>query len=210
MKSLFLFTLLCISLSLFSQKPPLTKGDEPYVPPKPKTQKVTPKAEEPLRNPDFIEDYDIQLISTSKAKIVKYHGTFQELEVPSYVIYNGKKYIITEIGSGCFSNNANLRTIVLPKTIEIIEKYAFLGCTQLTKINIPFDVTKIGEGAFQHCCQLTSIYILCLVKEIEQYTFWGCKNLKEIHISYATTIHKDAIGRPSWGDVHPDLKIYQH
>lgn len=210
MKSLFLFTLLCFSVSLFSQKPPLTKGDEPYVPPKPKTTKVAPRAEEPLRNPDFIEDYDIQLISTSKAKIVKYHGTFQELEVPSYVVYNGKKHIITEIGSSCFDGNKNLRTVVLPETIEIIENYAFFGCAKLTKINIPYNVTKIGEGAFQCCSQLTYIFIPWLVKEVERYTFWGCVNLREIHVCLVTTINKDAIGNTLYGDMHPELKIYQY
>ena len=210
MKSLFLFTLLCFSVSLFSQKPPLTKGDEPYVPPKPKTTKVAPRAEEPLRNPDFIEDYDIQLISKNKAKIVKYHGTFQELEVPSYVIYSGKKYVITEIGSMCFSGNQNLQTIVLPETIEIIEDYAFRGCSSLTKINIPRNVTRIGAGAFQLCRQLTYIFIPWLVKEVEEYTFLGCVNLREIYICLLTTINKDAIGNSIYGNMHPELKIYQY
>lgn len=66
-----------------------------------------------------------------------------------------------------------------------IYKYAFWGCSKVTKINIPDDVTKIGEGAFDKCNELATIIIGKGVKSIvnENALFWGCDKLESIDIN---------------------------
>lgn len=64
--------------------------------------------------------------------IEKYHG---EIVIPEAVVYEGEKYIVTEIWS------------------------AFDGCDGLTSITIPESVKEIGSRTFYKCIRLTSITI---------------------------------------------------
>lgn len=48
-------------------------------------------------------------------------------------------------------------TFVVPKSVTIIERYAFAGCTKLRKIVLPEKVFDIRDGAFSHCHSLSNI-----------------------------------------------------
>lgn len=52
------------------------------------------------------------------------------------------------ISTECFSSCVNLRSIELPKGLEIINKDAFYNCIRLESIDIPETVMEIGESAF--------------------------------------------------------------
>lgn len=59
---------------------------------------------------------------------------------------------------------------------------AFVGCTDVTGINIPYGVREIGESAFSGCSRLTSITIPDSVTTIESFAFSGCTSLTSITI----------------------------
>lgn len=59
------------------------------------------------------------------------------------------------IEKGAFANSG-LEKVSLPRTLEKIEAYAFVGCRRLTTITIPDDVA-VNELAFYGCNNLTSI-----------------------------------------------------
>ncbi len=58
-----------------------------------------------------------------------------ELNIPSEINYEGQKYRVTSLN-----------------------EYAFLGCYDLTSVDIPYSVTSIGDAAFMGCSSLTDVY----------------------------------------------------
>ena len=76
---------------------------------------------------------------------------------------------------GCYTSN------------DIIGRYAFVGCSSLTSINIPSSVTEIGEDAFRDCSSLTSLNIPSSVTVIEDGTFWNCSSLSSVNIPSSVT-----------------------
>ncbi len=52
---------------------------------------------------------------------------------------------------------SSLKTIILPNSLERIDKNAFARCTQITEITIPAKVTYVGNGAFSSCVNLKKI-----------------------------------------------------
>ena len=49
---------------------------------------------------------------------------------------------------------AEIKSIQLPQSLEIIENWAFDHCKKLERIIIPAGVRKIGRGAFYSCSSL--------------------------------------------------------
>ena len=117
---------------------------------------------------------------------------------------------LTTIGEEMFYHSA-LKTIVIPESVETIERAAFCGCENLssfeiparvktieeevfcycrslTSIEIPANVKTIGDGAFSICESLTSIEILANVKTIGNNVFSLCKSLKTVDMSACTQV----------------------
>lgn len=57
-----------------------------------------------------------------------------------------------------FRNNTDLKAIILPKTITIIEEGAFADCTSLSQIEFG-GVTEIEDSAFENCTSLVDVQI---------------------------------------------------
>lgn len=79
------------------------------------------------------------------------------------------------------------KSIAIPKSVTNIEKVAFEGCVNLTRIRIPDKVTTIGEGAFSYCNNLTSAKIPKSVTIIDDDAFWSCSSLNHITIPGGVT-----------------------
>ena len=63
-----------------------------------------------------------------------------------------KRFIYTvsnEVGENMF-RECKLQTVILPDNITAIRKYAFYGCSQLSKINIPDKVETLDERCFAY------------------------------------------------------------
>ena len=82
-----------------------------------------------------------------------------------------KNHTITDICKG----NTNLKTIVIPNTIETIERYAFKGCTALEEVEFP-DGISIEKEAFNGCKSLKSIKFKGRVS-LSGGTFKDCENI---------------------------------
>ena len=77
---------------------------------------------------------------------------------------------LTTIGEEMFYHSA-LKTIVIPESVETIERAAFCGCENLSSFEIPARVKTIEEEVFCYCRSLTSIEIPANVKTIGDGAF---------------------------------------
>lgn len=105
------------------------------------------------------------------------------------------------IGAIAFGNCINLKTVHLPDIGTNIYGEAFLGCGNLSKINLDnVDMinfrafvscvsltevntkAKLGESAFEDCTSLRSVYLRDT--NIPEWCFSGCTELENVHCSY--------------------------
>lgn len=59
--------------------------------------------------------------------------------------------------------------------------FAFLGCENLTSVEVPNSLKTIREGVFGSCGKLKKVKIPNTVTNVEFHAFYYCKSLKEIH-----------------------------
>lgn len=98
---------------------------------------------------------------------------------------NGKP--VTAIEESAFLGCPELKSVVLPDTIEVISNSAFSYCSSLESVTIPDSVTKIDEFAFYGCSSLTEVTIPDGVETIEWSAFAGCTALETVNIPDSVT-----------------------
>ena len=86
------------------------------------------------------------------------------------------------IGSFCFSDCENLKSVILSDTLNTILDYTFYKCKSLESITIPNSVHTIRNCAFGLCRSLKSIILPESVNELGSYIFDRCTSLKSITI----------------------------
>ena len=91
------------------------------------------------------------------------------------------------LGERSFSGCTGLKNIIIPDSVTTIEGNAFSGCTGLNDITIPDSVTSIGGVSFLNCTGLTNITLSNSITRIENYTFSNCTNLTNITIPESVT-----------------------
>lgn len=99
-----------------------------------------------------IENGEVSVYGTLNKKIT-------DINIPKMVVYGGKEWKVTNIGSSALKNCNNLIHITIPEGITGIEDSAFKNCKSLTDITIPEGVTSIGNSAFKNCKNLVGVTI---------------------------------------------------
>ena len=61
------------------------------------------------------------------------------------------------LGQGTFARCNNLRKVIIPDSVKLLNNNMFLSCTNLVEISIPDSVSAIPYGCFANCDGLTSI-----------------------------------------------------
>lgn len=101
--------------------------------------------------------------------------------IPSTAVIDGITYTVTQVKAVAFSHAENLKSIILPSTVEIIGELAFSTCAALVNAYLP-NVETVCTGAFLNCRSLKSVY-LPQIKEIRQLAFYHCASMTEIYLS---------------------------
>ena len=141
-----------------------------------------------------------------------------ELIIPEHITVGQQTYTVTAIADRAFKGCKNLRTIVLPRTLERFYRSAFDGtgimlnrdnwtdgCLWIDSMLIATDKTikprmvipegtrLIAAGAFQGNKTLVRIDLPASVTRIDHETFRDCKSLQKITIpATVTSIGEDA------------------
>lgn len=91
-----------------------------------------------------------------------------ELILPESIEKNGKTYKITKISA--YSFDEKLISIMIPSTVELIEDFAFWGCSRLKRVEVADGVKAIGKQAFAFCEDLEEVILPKGIK-IGEYAF---------------------------------------
>src|SRR5574344_394666 len=81
-----------------------------------------------------------------------------------------------------FENVTSLDELQYFHNLEIIEIYSFKSCKELKSIILPKSLQEINSNAFNKCISLKKIIIPENLEEIYDYCFYNCTSLKEINI----------------------------
>ena len=103
---------------------------------------------------------------------------------------------VKAIGEGAFANVEGLKIIIIPSTVEEIQKNAFNGNKTLEQVIFRTEIVDgmeqgteiIGEGAFTHCSNLKTITMPNTVTKIGESVFFGCNKLSEVVLSDQLTV----------------------
>ena len=111
--------------------------------------------------------------------------------IPEILTVDSVDYTVTQIRMQSFKDCIKLTSITIPKTVNLIENYAFERCSALEELIIPVDSTlnSIGNGSFKDCEKLTSITLPRTVTSIGDYAFERCRALEELIIPADSTLN---------------------
>ena len=98
--------------------------------------------------------------------------------------------LVESIGINAFKNCSSIKSLYLPKLINLIttssETGAFSYCKSLTEVNFPI-LEKTSYDTFTYCTSLTKVLIPNL-KKIYANTFYGCSSITELSFPLITEI----------------------
>lgn len=123
-------------------------------------------------------------------RISKYNGDSEDIVIPEILLYAGKYYKVTEVGSYAFAENNKIKTLKVSKNLQKIEEKAFATCTNLESVDMSeaTALTEIGEGAFREADSLKTIVIPENVQVIGARAFRDCKKLETVDLSDASNL----------------------
>ncbi len=142
--------------------------------------------------------FEIKTINKKKTLTHCYvHDGFIDVEVPSDVEVIGCRAFVDdnqywhnirniilpeglkEIGVDAITCGA-IKSIKIPNSVEIIDKYAFSGCSSLEEVVLPEGLVEIRRGLFNECTALKRIVFPNSVRIISMDAFYECNALEEL------------------------------
>ena len=95
------------------------------------------------------------------------------------------------IADGALADYAEMKNLILPKTVESIGDGALARCTAMESIDLPQSVTMLGWNAFSGCSNLKDVTLGSIV-DLYSGVFAGCSTLRELIIPGSVAyIHPD-------------------
>ena len=115
--------------------------------------------------------------------ITNYVGNSEIVVIPEKI---GDKDVIM-VGEASFANNTKIKGMMLPDTLQVIEKDAFGNCHALQVVVCGENLQTIGEYAFNYCDSLHSVQLSSKVESLKRSSFGLATALKEIYIPTSVT-----------------------
>ncbi len=102
-------------------------------------------------------------IEEKNIRITSYHGNQAQVTIPETI----EGYPVTELGKKMFLGKKTLKKVIVPKSVTLIEDWAFANCNQLEEVILENEEVEFGKGVFQGCKSLQKMII---VKENTQFS----------------------------------------
>lgn len=142
------------------------------------------------------DDFEFRLIPAVKAlSLQSYEGSRSYVEIPDTVekkpvyriarkAFAGSNITkvsigrnILNIGPSAFAGCKQLKKVVVPGNVKVLEAFAFSRCSNLEQVKLKDGVCHIGKKAFANCSELKQITIPESVKNIAPNAFDRCPEL---------------------------------
>lgn len=102
-----------------------------------------------------------------------------------------KSGMLKIIGESAFANTG-FENLVIPEGVTQIEDYAFSDCRNLKSVVLPSTIQSIGKCAFSNCSSLSEVKGLEYVKDFGEDVFWECSNLiSKLEDKFKPTVYKE-------------------
>ena len=125
----------------------------------------------------------------TNVKLLSCSSDAEGLEIPDTI--DGK--YVTVLGGQTFQSNKTLKSVTLPKRLEVIEDAAFSGCTSLASADFTSSLRSIGRNAFSGATALKTAHFAEGLQTIGTYAFNGCTSLESVVLpSTLGTLASDA------------------
>ncbi|MEG2573457.1 MAG: leucine-rich repeat domain-containing protein [Bacteroides sp.] len=124
--------------------------------------------------------YSILKDESASAKREVYLTSYTDLYVDDYMVYKKKKHPVTYIDSYAWYGDNNLRSIRLPKYVDVIGVEAFRECSSLRKCIFPDELRIVGQWSFAS----TKLDSACFGEKLEwidKYAFYR-SGIRYVHI----------------------------
>ena len=106
--------------------------------------------------------------------------------------------VLKAIGVAAFKGCTELKTMMLPPSLEEIGNEAFVSCSYLGNVIVPSGVKHVGDRAFKNCTGFTAAQIAYGVESLGEEAFYGDWRISEVDIpSTVTNIGVNAFGGDS-------------
>lgn len=89
---------------------------------------------------------------------------------------------------------AGKAAVAFPATVTAVGEEAFLGCAELTSVNLPNSVVSIGDGAFNDCYNLQTVAFGTGLADLGYDVFYFCYELLSITVAPGNTRFSAASG----------------
>lgn len=121
--------------------------------------------------PPKLEQFELGTDALYGDPLQKFKNMPQDIILPDTVTEIGKTFSHSEI-----------RSIVLPASLEVIESNAFRSCTKLEKVTFREGLKTIKQSAFSGCTALTELILPESVEYIGAYAFNSCTALTDVRL----------------------------
>lgn len=97
-------------------------------------------------------------------------------------------HTIQFIDKSAFAWCENLQSVVIPDNVRFLSEQMFYCCFSLTSVRLPSALLHIGAGAFSSCTALEEIVFPESLEKIEKEAFANCKKLLSVRIPDSTVM----------------------
>jgi uncharacterized repeat protein (TIGR02543 family) len=87
---------------------------------------------------------------------------------------------VIALGSGLFSGNKNLDSVIIPESITMLFPSVFYGCEYLREVTIPDSVNEISGSIFAKCSRLKKVKMGANTPCVSYRMFLDCASLETI------------------------------